>query len=272
MVVGVDGSPAALAAVDWAVDEAARRDLPLRIVHALVWASYTSRSRPLTDPVTRDAEARARARRPSVAVASELPLCGPVQALLAEGTTADLLVLGTRALGRFSGAVLGSVSLPVVAGLPCPVVVVRDLPVAPEPGGPVVFAVGAHGDAAPVVAFARAAAAARGCPLRAVHAWRVPRREAATAHTGQFDEARNARHEQARRRLDDVLAAVPAEIEMHRTLGEGPPAEILLAASEGADLLVVGARRRLRADYRLGPVDHAVLHHAPCPVAVVPHT
>jgi nucleotide-binding universal stress UspA family protein len=242
-------------------------------VHALVWASYTSRSRPLADTVTRDAEARARARRPSVPVTSDLPLCGPVQALLAEGEDAALLVLGSRALGRFTGAVLGSVSLPVVAGLRCPAVVVREPPAPPEPGGPVVLGVGVHGDPAPVVAFALAAAAARGCPLRAVQAWRVPRVAAATAHTGHLDEARSARHEQARRRLDDVLAGVPADTEVHRTPGQGRPAEVLLAASEGASLLVVGAhRRQLRTDYRLGPVGHAVLHHAPCPVAVVPHT
>ncbi|MFE0130693.1 universal stress protein, partial [Streptomyces sp. NPDC059037] len=39
-----------------------------------------------------------------------------------------------------------------------------------------------------------------------------------------------------------------------------------------ADLLVVGARRRKgHVGMQLGPVNHAVLHHAACPVAVVPH-
>jgi nucleotide-binding universal stress UspA family protein len=49
-------------------------------------------------------------------------------------------------------------------------------------------------------------------------------------------------------------------------------AEALLNASRGADLLVVGRRTDPRAaEGRLGPVAHAVLHHARCPVAVAPH-
>ena len=51
------------------------------------------------------------------------------------------------------------------------------------------------------------------------------------------------------------------------------PAEALLNASRRADLLVVGRHTDPRAaEGRLGPVTHAVLHHARCPVAVVPHT
>ncbi|MFF6881484.1 MULTISPECIES: universal stress protein [unclassified Streptomyces] len=50
------------------------------------------------------------------------------------------------------------------------------------------------------------------------------------------------------------------------------PAEALLNASRNADLLVVGRRTEpTAAEGRLGPVTHAVLHHARCPVAVVPH-
>jgi nucleotide-binding universal stress UspA family protein len=50
------------------------------------------------------------------------------------------------------------------------------------------------------------------------------------------------------------------------------PAEALLNASRAADLLVVGRRTDPQmTEGRLGPVTHAVLHHARCPVAVVPH-
>ncbi|MCZ4602798.1 universal stress protein [Streptomyces sp. Lzd4kr] len=44
-----------------------------------------------------------------------------------------------------------------------------------------------------------------------------------------------------------------------------------LVAASGADLLVVGARRRQgHLGLQLGLINHAVLHHAPCPVVVVP--
>jgi nucleotide-binding universal stress UspA family protein len=50
------------------------------------------------------------------------------------------------------------------------------------------------------------------------------------------------------------------------------PAMALLTASWHADLLVIGRRTDPQAsEGRLGPVAHAVLHHARCPVAIVPH-
>ncbi|MEW2120577.1 universal stress protein [Streptomyces sp. NPDC005474] len=49
------------------------------------------------------------------------------------------------------------------------------------------------------------------------------------------------------------------------------PRQALLNAASGAELLVAGARRRHgRVGLQLGLVNHAVLHHAPCPIAVVP--
>lgn len=59
MVVGVDGSESSLGAVDWAADEAALHEVPLRIVHAYRWDRYeappspgSSASRPVTSPPT----------------------------------------------------------------------------------------------------------------------------------------------------------------------------------------------------------------------------
>ena len=50
------------------------------------------------------------------------------------------------------------------------------------------------------------------------------------------------------------------------------PAKAVVQAAEGAGLLVVGRRRHHRVPApRLGPVTHAAIHHARCPVAVVPH-
>ncbi|MFE4867514.1 universal stress protein [Streptomyces sp. NPDC056682] len=52
---------------------------------------------------------------------------------------------------------------------------------------------------------------------------------------------------------------------------EGAARQALLNAASGADLLVVGARRRDgHVGLQLGLVNHAVLHHAPCPIVVVP--
>jgi nucleotide-binding universal stress UspA family protein len=77
----------------------------------------------------------------------------------------------------------------------------------------------------------------------------------------------------AQQETDDVLAGLdaasrPSSVEVRAV--NGVPAEALLAAAEGADLLVVGARgvggfKRLL----LGSVSTQVTHHAPCPVVVI---
>ncbi|GGW08713.1 hypothetical protein GCM10010230_56220 [Streptomyces narbonensis] len=51
----------------------------------------------------------------------------------------------------------------------------------------------------------------------------------------------------------------------------GRAAEHLIDAAADAPLLVVGRRRAARGSH-IGSTTHAVIHHAPCPVAVVPHT
>ncbi|CAM5432615.1 Universal stress protein OS=Streptomyces antimycoticus OX=68175 GN=SANT12839_015130 PE=3 SV=1 [Streptomyces antimycoticus] len=91
-------------------------------------------------------------------------------------------------------------------------------------------------------------------------------------------EATGAREDHARRAaelLDETLggataAGLPPVPVAHRPV-EGSARKALLDASAHADLLVVGARRRQgHFGMQLGLVNHAVLHHAKCPVAVVP--
>ncbi|MFC0051796.1 universal stress protein [Streptomyces actinomycinicus] len=97
-------------------------------------------------------------------------------------------------------------------------------------------------------------------PLDAVRAWRHSLREPA-----------HAEQQQAAELLEEVLRDVPAEPSVHRHAVEGNPRDALVAASREAGLLVVGARRRPgHYGLRLGRVAHGVLHHAACPVAVVP--
>jgi nucleotide-binding universal stress UspA family protein len=74
--------------------------------------------------------------------------------------------------------------------------------------------------------------------------------------------------------LDDALrgsAERYRDAVVSRRLMEKPARPALLEAASTADLLVVGAQRRLgHPGLQLGLINHALLHHAPCPVAVVP--
>jgi nucleotide-binding universal stress UspA family protein len=61
-------------------------------------------------------------------------------------------------------------------------------------------------------------------------------------------------------------------VKVHAEAEIGQPARLLVEAASQASLLVVGRRnRRSRIGTHLGPVTHAVMHHARTPVAVVPH-
>ncbi len=108
--------------------------------------------------------------------------------------------------------------------------------------------------------FAEEEARLRGAELHVVCAWAVP----TMAYAGG---AIDGLPESLRQGAHDVLHDLPGE---HHVI-EGHPSRVLLEAAEGADLLVVGSRglgglgRVL-----LGSVGSEVVHHAPCPVVIVP--
>ncbi|WNM36547.1 universal stress protein [Streptomyces sp. Li-HN-5-11] len=284
LVVGVDGSDSSLLAVDWAVDEAARHGLPLRLVHASLWERY-ERAQP-SFSTDRPAEAvmaqhiiascveRARLRDPEVKASGEVVPEDAASALLQAAPEAFVLVTGVRGRGRVAGLLLGSVSLAVAARAACPVVVVRGA--APNRQGDlgrVVVGVGDPVRSAGAVRFAVREAETRGSAVTAVRAWRIPAQEPVN-HMLIADDAARLREERAAAGLDDALSEVARDhpqVDIRRRPVEGPAHEVLLKASAEADLVVVGApRRHGHAGLQLGRVAHALLHHSACPVAVVP--
>jgi nucleotide-binding universal stress UspA family protein len=284
LVVGVDGSDNGLRATDWAADEAARFGLPLRLVYASMWERYEgtafehSSEQPgwqeLAQYIVRTAAERVGSRRPDVAVTTEILPKDTVAALLREGTVATALVTGNRGRGEFSGLLLGSVSLSVAARATCPVVVVRgDGPSIDSRHGRVLLGVGDTESDSAAVRFAFREAAVRDCVLDVVRAWRSPSPEGAVSSSG---EPSGSRERQAADFLDATIEpAVRAhpDVKVRRSALEGPAHKVLIEKSAATDLLVVGARRRhSQIGMQLGRVAHRALHHATCPVAVVPQS
>ncbi|MEU7243631.1 universal stress protein [Streptomyces sparsogenes] len=288
VVVGVDGSDAALDALDWAADMATRRGLPLRIVHASLWERYegyipsTSPDRPAerirSETVLAMAAERAGRRASALKVMTDVAPDDPVTALLRAGQSADAVVVGSRGRGEFASLLLGSVGLGIAVRAHCPVVVVRGRPEnvrgrmgrvtvgiaeRERPAGGPEPACGAA-----ATAFALREARLRGCELEAVHAWRYADEE----HGPPEERARRA-GELLEEALGGASAAALAPVPVAHRVVEASPRKALLDASAHSDLLVVGARRRQgHFGMQLGLVNHAVLHHAQCPVAVVPQS
>ncbi|MFG2810297.1 MULTISPECIES: universal stress protein [Streptomyces] len=266
LVVGVDGSEASLEAVDWAVDEAVRHDVPLHLVHVAATEDGAG------DPV---AVASERANRNSsvVKLSSEVVHDDATSALVDRGRNAFALVVGSRGLGDLAGLLLGSVSLSVAAHADCPVVVVRGgAEHRADQFGRVVVGVEEGEGSGTAVQFAFREAHARGSGLVAVHAWSVP--VGNPGPPGLSGYALQAMERPPAQVLDDALrgsAERYQDVPVSSQVVEGSARQALLAAASDADLLVVGARRRHgRVGLQLGLVNHAVLHHAPCPIVVVP--
>ncbi|WP_169988337.1 universal stress protein [Microbispora sp. H10836] len=278
IVVGVDGSPAGVAAAAWAAREAGLRGVPLRIANAIpAWACstapqgrYTRVAAWMRDgaaDVLAAATGRAQAEAPGVEVDTAILAGDPRPALVEAAADADLLVLGNHGLGGFRGLLLGSVAYGVAGRAPCDVVVVREVPSAPRPE--IVVGVDGSPACAKVLDFAFAEAALRGVGLRVVHAYRPLEAGGGFAPVpDDFDdekvEVRMVREALAGRREHYPDVKVVEEVV------RGHPVEVLRHASVGADLLVIGSRGHGQfTGLVLGSVCQAMLHYARCPMVVV---
>jgi nucleotide-binding universal stress UspA family protein len=283
LVVGVDGSEPSLRAVDWAADEAALRGVPLRLVYACRWERYEGAAlahdigKPDAQVLPQDlvaaAARRAHARQPGLKVSSDVVFEEPEYALVREGREASALVVGSRGRSGLAELLLGSVGLAVAAHADCPVIVLRgshDNQATHPGGGRVVVGVGEDAKDSAAVRFAFEEARRRGASLEAVRAWRCPAHET-TDHPLLADAPARLHEDHAEETLTEALRDTPPDVELHHRTVEGHARQVLVDASRGADLLVVGAKRRTgRFGLQLGRVAHAVLHHSACPVAVVP--
>ncbi|MFE4667953.1 universal stress protein [Streptomyces sp. NPDC056716] len=285
VVIGVDGSQPALHAVDRAADEAALRGAELRVVYASLWERYEGnaladdlgesgeevRGRDIVDSAAR----RARLRHPALRVSVDVVPEEPEYALVRESRNASLLVTGSRGRSGLAEALLGSVSLSVAGHAHCPVIVVRGEG-SPGRGGRIV--VGAGEDSTEALRFAAEEARRQGAVLDVVRAWRAPVQGSPSPAALAGESARH-RERRAARELDaaveEALKGAPDGLgdglDVRRRTVEGAARSVLVDASRGADLVVVGAKRRPRTfGLQLGRVAHRVLHHAGCAVAVVP--
>ncbi len=268
VVAGYDGSPGSQEALDWAVSEARARGLALTVCHVLrpqrvaLGAAAVDLVRQYGEQVVAGGVQRAQRSMPPGAVQALLVSGSPAGVLCELSESADLVVLGSRGRGGLAGLLLGSLSLKVAAHASGAVVVVRGH-WRPVPGhAPLPVVVGGDGSAAsqPAVAFAFAEAALREVPLLAV---------CALADSGGVLGGGRLLEADFEQQLAGCAADCP-QVVVHCQVAQGAPRGALLDAASGGQLLVVGARGRggLRG-MTLGSVSLAVLHHAPCPVAVV---
>ncbi|MDF3142922.1 MULTISPECIES: universal stress protein [unclassified Streptomyces] len=226
----------------------------------------------------REAEEELRGRHPELTVSTEQISDTAAEVLLGQAEKAEMLVLGSTGHGAIAGFLLGSVGQQVLARANSPVVMVRAnaRSAAKHDGGQVVVGLDDLGDpAAPLLEFAFDAAAARRTALRAVHAPSLPPLYGHGPVVGQLASQEGGITGQAEKALSDALKPWQEkypQVPVAHTVDLARPSGVVLRAAAQAGLVVVGRRvHRPALGMRIGPVAHAVLHHAAAPVAVVPH-
>ena len=281
IVVAVDGSPAATAAVGWAAREAGLRNVALTLVHAAApniaagpdtpvspglarWQQ--DRGRRLLDEAVQAVEQDQHAH--PAALRSELVASGAVPALVELSKTAQLVVAGCRGSGRFPGRVIGSVSSGLLRHAHCPTAIVHDDDgLVPHAGQAPVW-VGIDGSPASEAATAIAfdAAARRNVELVALHAWSD---SDVSEWPGVDWPATQPMAEQVlAERLAGWQERYP-DLVVRRVVVRDQPARQLVERSQEAQLLVVGNRGRGGyAGMLVGSVSETVAQLAHTPVIV----
>lgn len=282
VIVGVDGSESAEAAVRWAARMCADRNLSLRIIHALNFSPYTYGA-PYLDvagiydwmedegkEILSRAAAVAREVSADLDISTEISTLGGARWLVSLSEDSRALVLGASGSGAAGG--IGSTAVNAASHGVCPVVVVhqRDGEVPQE--GPVVVGIDGSPTSERATGVAFEEAAQRGVPLVAIHAWSdTPHGTLAGGRSAIRDPRgfEDAEREVLSERLAGWCERFP-DVEVQRELYIDGPRTHLLAWSQKAQLVVVGSRGR--GGFRgllLGSTSNELVQKAQCPVMVV---
>ncbi|MCX4722786.1 universal stress protein [Streptomyces sp. NBC_01020] len=283
VTVGLDGTPESLSAALWAAQEASARGATLRLLHAWVMlAPEGDAQQSENDPnywpkrIVSDARDAIGQRFPDLRVYEDLVAREPMDALLEAATESQTLVLGSRALSSLTGYFLGDIGMHVLARAEVPTVLVRagedTAPITED--GDVVLGLSLRRPCDELIEYAFDAAIRRDSTLRVVHGRNLP---PSAYNRGGLDPYLS--HELTREAQQDLTRTLSPwrgrfpDVRVVESVQMESPARAVVRDIAGTGLLVVGRRVRHRPfPRRIGHVPSAAVHHAPCPVAVVPHT
>jgi nucleotide-binding universal stress UspA family protein len=282
ILVAVDGSGESDAAVRWAALEAQLRNSTVTLAHVVVpvvtsWPvrSLQAEFNEWQEDNARQVLEQARKTLLSTLGESELPDVRSevlhdyaVPALVGAAKKAEMVVVGSRGLGAFGRAVLGSVSSGVAHHARCPVAIVHtDDAQAPDHTSPVLLGIDGSPASEAATALAFDEASRRKVELVALHAW---------SDVGIFPvlgmdwhEYEDEGHEILGERLAGWQEQYP-DVVVRRRIVCDRPARWLVEESQQAQLVVVGSHGRGGfPGMLLGSVSTAVAQSAKAPVIVV---
>ena len=262
IIVGVDGSRAAINAAVWAIDEAISRDVPLRIVHVthIRQASIApkvqfSLEKEYAETSLRQARAVIEATGKPVKVETAV-LRGDVDETLAEESReASMICVGSVGIGRISRVLFGSTAVSLATRAHCPVAIIRTNSDAPAPSRGLIAVVVTDEPGNDAVLQA------------AMEEARVRREAIVVLGTWQRDLGQIP-YEELDRRAGGWMNRHP-DVDVHSVVSRTGMASFLETTDEPISLAVIGSPDVDRIPCLIGPRSQPILHHAECSILVV---
>ncbi|BBX97046.1 universal stress protein [Mycobacterium lacus] len=261
--MGIDGSDAAINAAKWAVAEAASRDIPMRLIHAIpepqpgAPEGDAGLDLEFAETALRTAAAEVHAMGQPIKVEAEVVRGPSDRALIDESRNAEMVCVGSVGIGWVARKVLGSTADAVARQAHCPVAIIRTTrdgsPVGSDSGWIAVVVDDSAGNDA-VLEHGFREAQLRGTPILALGAWRWG--------VGEIP------YRQLNRRLGPWVSRYP-DVHVRPAAARRGVAEFLAGTEEPIQLAVVGSGAAGDVARMIGPATPHVRRHAGCSVLVV---
>ena len=264
VVVGIDGSQAAIQAAEWAVDEAVSREVPLRLVEVIAervepapFASVGNVRMEVeyAETALRIAAAAVAAAGKPVKVETASLRGDPATALIAESRNAEMVCVGSTGIGRFARALLGSTVAELAEAAHCPVAIIRTQQSRPKPDSAlIVVAVNDSPGNDDVVEQAMVEAQLRHAPVLALGVWR--------------DDLGEMPCDELDRRVHFWERRYPS-VQFHARATRTGITDFLDVSDRRIQLAVIGSTDIDQVARLIGPHRHPILGHADCSVLIV---
>jgi nucleotide-binding universal stress UspA family protein len=264
VVVGIDGSQAAIQAAEWAIDEAVSREVPLRLVQVIPQqvepAPFASVGNVRMElecaeaALNMAADAVAAQGKP-VKVETAILRGDPAVTLIAESRDAEMVCVGSVGIGRFARALLGSTAAELAEAAYCPVAIIRTQQHRPKPDTAlIVVAVNDSAGNDNVVERAMEEAQLRHTPVLALGEWRQD--------LGEMP------YDVLDRRVGSWARRYPS-VKIHAAATRTGIADFVDVLDRRIQLAVIGSADIDQLTRLIGPHRHPILGHAECSVLIV---
>lgn len=264
VVVGIDGSQAAIQAAEWAVDEAVSREIPLRLIQVipeqvepapLASVGNVRMEVEYGEASLSAAAAAVAANGKPVKVETAILQGDPAATLIAESRDAEMVCVGSVGIGRFARALLGSTAAELAEAAHCPVAIIRSQKSRPKPDSAlIVVAVNDSPGNDTVVEQAMKEAQLRHAPVLALGVWRQD--------LGEMP------HDEVDRRVKFWGRRYPTA-RIHGAATRTGIADFLDVNDRRIQLAVIGGSDTDQVARLIGPHKHPILGHAECSVLIV---